>query len=620
MTKRVSCLGFKNAVEPPTTNPLDFSDRDEAMQIGQQSLVGHISTFTGGKKSMLFKFLGVRGEDIENLAYFAEKSQEETIRITQQLENGDGPFAKLPCVKKSVDLMGLNTMDANGSLTLFDYSKEASEEAIRSTHSQCQHPVLPFRLDFSVPKKQRSNRGKATNTTSVSKIKKFGNSVLEDFKPRFFDHEKVGRKKSIVFKFLGVRDEDNENFLYFAKKTHEEAIRKWQESVDSIDVNGSLALFDFSMKANEEALRSTHSQCIVPPSRLDFSVPKKQRSNRGKATNTTGFSKIKKFGNYVLEDLKPKFFDHEKARHKKSIVLKFLGVSYEDTEDFLYFAKKTHEEAVRKRQESVDLMDVNGSLVLFDFSMKANEEALRSTHSQCIVSPCRLDFSVPKKQKSNRGKALISTYTTGFSNKFGKPVLKDLKPAEQVEHNRKCLKRCRESIEIEEKNKPKRQKDGKIQNKKGLARLAEWSLEPPPNMPIEFKKLIEEMGGSQEKLLIQKIIFKTDLSKTHNRLQIPMNQVMVTDFLTQDEARKLDGEEGLNVDLIEPCLKKSKIHLTKWSMGNSKVLVFNEQWKSVVDGNRTLKKNAVMQIWSFRTAPESNLCFAMVKVRDGDDD
>ncbi|GLU01703.1 hypothetical protein SLE2022_189950 [Rubroshorea leprosula] len=251
--------------------------------------------------------------------------------------------------------------------------------------------------------------------------------------------------------------------------------------------------------------------------------------------------------------------------------------------------------------------------------MKANEEALRSTHSQCIVPPSRLDFSVPKKQRSNRGKALISTYTTGFSKKFGNPVLKDVKPAEQVGHNRKCLKRCREGIEIEEKNKPKRQKDGKIQNKKGLARLAEWSLEPPPNMPIEFKKLIEEMGGSQEKLLIQKIIFKTDLSKTHNRLQIPMNQVMVTDFLTQDEARKLDGEEGLNVDLIEPCLKKSKIHLTKWSMGNSKVFVFNEQWKSVVDRNRTLKKNAVMQIWSFRTAPESKLCFAMVKVRDGDD-
>ncbi|GKV20803.1 hypothetical protein SLEP1_g30869 [Rubroshorea leprosula] len=299
MTKRISCLGFKNAVEP-TTSPLDFSGIDEAVQIRQQSLVGHISTFTGGKKSILFKFLGVRGEDIENLVYFAEKSQEETIRTTQQLQNGDGPFAKLPWVKKSVDLMDLKTMDVNGSLTQFDYSKKANEEAISSTHSQCQHPVLPSRLDFFVPKKQRSNRGKATNTTSFSNIEKFGNSVLEDLKP--------------------------------------------------------------------------------------------------------------------------------------------------------------------------------------------------------------------------------STYTTGFSKKFGNPVLKDVKPAEQVGHNRKCLKRCRGGIEIEEKIKAKRQKEGKIQNKKGLARLAEWSLEPPPNMPIEFKKLIEEMGGSQEKLLIQKIIFKTDLSKTHNRLQIPMNQ------------------------------------------------------------------------------------------------
>ncbi|GKV16915.1 hypothetical protein SLEP1_g27484 [Rubroshorea leprosula] len=436
-------LTFKNAVEP-MTNPLDFSDGDEAIQRGQQSLVGPVSPFTGGKKSVLFKFLGVRNEDIENLVYFAVKSQEETIRTTQQLQNGDGPFAELPRIKKSIDLMGLNMMDVNGSLTQFDYAKNANEEAIRSTHSQRRGPVPSSRFNFSVPKKQKSNRGKATNITGFSKIKKFGNSIPEGLKPRFSDHEKVRHKKSVVFKFLGVRDEEIENFLYFAKKTHEEAIRK-------------------------------------------------------------------------------------------------------------------------------------------------------------------------------RGKALISTYTTDFSKKFGNSVLKDLKPAEKVGHNRKHLKRCGESIKTEEKNKPKRQKDGKIQNKKGLARLAEWNLEPPPKMPIDLKKLIEEMGGSQEKLLIQKIIFKTELNKTHNRLQIPMNQVMVTDFLTQDKARKLD-REGLNVDLIEPCLKKSKIHLTKWSMGNSKVFVFNEQWKSVMDGNRTLKKNAVMQIWSPRTAPESKLCFARVKVRDGDDD
>ncbi|GLU10865.1 hypothetical protein SLE2022_276450 [Rubroshorea leprosula] len=127
------------------------------------------------------------------------------------------------------------------------------------------------------------------------------------------------------------------------------------------------------------------------------------------------------------------------------------------------------------------------------------------------------------------------------------------------------------------------------------------------------------MGGSEEKLLIQKIIFKTDLSKSHNRLQIPENQVMAT-FLTKEEERELD-EKGLNVGLIEPCLKKSEIHLTKWNMRNSRVFVFNEQWNSVVDGNQsTIKRNAVVQIWSFRIASKSKLCFAMVKVKDGDDD
>ncbi|GKV16909.1 hypothetical protein SLEP1_g27478 [Rubroshorea leprosula] len=134
----------------------------------------------------------------------------------------------------------------------------------------------------------------------------------------------------------------------------------------------------------------------------------------------------------------------------------------------------------------LNIMDVNGSLTLFHYSKKAPEKAIRkpkqcSFHSHCSVPPFRLDFYVSKKQRSNRGKAMMCTNTI--------------------------------------------------------------------------------------------------------------------DLLTEEEARKLDGEEGLNVVLIEPCLEKSRIHLTKWSMGNSKVFVFNEQWNSVVEGNKTLmKKNAVMQI------------------------
>ncbi|GKV06498.1 hypothetical protein SLEP1_g18392 [Rubroshorea leprosula] len=365
----------------------------------------------------------------------------------------------------------------------------------------------------------------------------------------------------------------------------------------------------------------------------------------------------------------------------KSDLFEFLGVTEEDIDNLLYFIERVRQEAMNKPGEfvngshpftqfpwfkkSVDLMglnmmDVNGGLTLVDCfkevtrefmkkmklcsvyypsvpafpvlglsipkKQRSNGRKKKQCSTSCPVPPFPvLLLSVPKKQRSNRGKPLIATIGTGFLSKFGAPVLKDFETRFSDAEPRECRrnksqKRYRESEESEEEklNKPKRQKDGKNQNNKVMAQLAEWGLVPPPNMPTEFKNLIEEMGGSEEKLLIQKIIFKTDLSKSHNRLQIPENQLMA-DFLTVEEERKLD-EKGLNVSLIEPCLKKSEIHLTKWNMKNSRVFVFNEQWNSVVDGNQsTLKKNAVMQIWSFRTAPESKLCFAMVKVKDGDD-
>ncbi|GLU10864.1 hypothetical protein SLE2022_276450 [Rubroshorea leprosula] len=365
--------------------------------------------------------------------------------------------------------------------------------------------------------------------------------------------------KSIIFKCLGLTDEDMENVLYFVKKVNEERRRKQKEStgvkksvelenVDMTDVNGDLSLTDYSEKFTDESFTSTDLP-LTPLPVLNFDVPKKQRASKGKLLmGTSGTSFLKKVENPAMGDLETRFSDAKQFK---------------------------------------------------------------------VIN------KMPNKHRSDRGKTLAIN-ATDFFRKFGTPVLRDCETgssdAEKVENKRKVQKRCRESNEGEEEklNKPKRQ-EGKVQNNKVMKQLAEWGLVPPPDMPTEFKNLIEEMGGSEEKLLIQKIIFKTDLSKSHNRLQIPENQVMAT-FLTKEEERELD-EKGLNVGLIEPCLKKSEIHLTKWNMRNSRVFVFNEQWNSVVDGNQsTIKRNAVVQIWSFRIASKSKLCFAMVKVKDGDDD
>ncbi|WRX12169.1 FAD linked oxidase [Theobroma cacao] len=73
----------------------------------------------------------------------------------------------------------------------------------------------------------------------------------------------------------------------------------------------------------------------------------------------------------------------------------------------------------------------------------------------------------------------------------------------------------------------------------------------------------------------------------------------------------------MDVILVEPCLEVSRVHLTKWLIGGSFAYVFKTQWNQIVRNNAdTLKPEAVVQIWSFRVGPESQLGFAMIKVKD----
>ncbi|GKU97446.1 hypothetical protein SLEP1_g10590 [Rubroshorea leprosula] len=369
-----------------------------------------------------------------------------------------------------------------------------------------------------------------------------------------------------------------------------------------------------------------------------FSEDKERIVKIMERVTSSGFSKVAKLMETLLDssvkedamgkrgqslDVPVSAFPFVGLEGNKSELYEFLGITEEDVENLPYFIEKVREEGVSKAREFVNgghpfaqfqwvkkavdlmglnMMDVHGGLALVDYLKEANREFMKKQKLCSVYYPTVpafpiLGFFIPKKWRSKGAKPLIITTGSGFLSKFGAPV-KDFETrffdAKLVERRgNKSQKRCRESEESEKEklNKPKRQRDGKIQNNRVMAQLAEWGLLPPPNMPTEFKNLIEEMGE---------------------------NQVMV-DFLTEEEERKLD-EKGLNVELIEPCLKKSTIHLTKWNMKNSRVFVFNEQWNSVVNGNQsTLKKNIVVQIWSFRTAPNSKLCFAMVKVKDGDD-
>nr|XP_010323540.2 B3 domain-containing protein At3g25182-like [Solanum lycopersicum] len=139
---------------------------------------------------------------------------------------------------------------------------------------------------------------------------------------------------------------------------------------------------------------------------------------------------------------------------------------------------------------------------------------------------------------------------------------------------------------------------------------------------IEFKNQITFIGGTVEsaKLVIEKILFDTDVNSAEGRLSIPQNQ-MSNKFLNTGEEQLLNTRNGakmseMNVSLIEPSRQVSQINLRKWTMNKnngktSSSYVLVKYWNDVRKRNG-LKSGMKMQLWAFRK--DENLCFALVKV------
>nr|POE67141.1 putative b3 domain-containing protein [Quercus suber] len=159
---------------------------------------------------------------------------------------------------------------------------------------------------------------------------------------------------------------------------------------------------------------------------------------------------------------------------------------------------------------------------------------------------------------------------------------------------------------------------------------------PPPDLPQEFQEKIKDMGGRDKLLVIQKKLFKTDITKGNNRFSIPLRQIVRADFLTEEEKELLRARHKIEVQFIDPMLKIGDIVLAQWDMpkdtGNtSSTYVLISTWNEVQESNG-LNIDDVVQLWSFRVnreacndASSSNtnkggLCFALVLVQKATDE
>ncbi|XP_047249892.1 B3 domain-containing protein At1g05920-like [Capsicum annuum] len=143
-------------------------------------------------------------------------------------------------------------------------------------------------------------------------------------------------------------------------------------------------------------------------------------------------------------------------------------------------------------------------------------------------------------------------------------------------------------------------------------------------MPEHVKNRIKELGKQVKelKLIIEKGIYKTDASKSHNRLSIPISQI-VEKFLREEEEEYLGNRvNSKKVRVIEPSLKISELVLRRWEMKKEKSMsvcyVLNGKWTKIRTNNH-IKMGSRIQLWAVRMDDEE-LIIVLVKLPDDEEE
>nr|XP_043622198.1 B3 domain-containing protein At2g31420-like [Erigeron canadensis] len=136
-----------------------------------------------------------------------------------------------------------------------------------------------------------------------------------------------------------------------------------------------------------------------------------------------------------------------------------------------------------------------------------------------------------------------------------------------------------------------------------------------PRLPSRIKDLmnyfVTSIGGSRFKLVIQKKLTTSDVTKSQGRLLIPTANVYNCGMLKEFEKRKLGAGKDISVPVFDPKRREWTLNFTRWNM-NKEVYVLKTGWNDIVNTNG-LEEGMVIQVWSFRVNQEQ-LCFALVRV------
>ncbi|KAI8569197.1 hypothetical protein RHMOL_Rhmol02G0260200 [Rhododendron molle] len=234
--------------------------------------------------------------------------------------------------------------------------------------------------------------------------------------------------------------------------------------------------------------------------------------------------------------------------------------------------------------------------------------------------PClRIRFVMSERQRpiwEEEEKAAKKTKKTGRKNPRGSS---DSKFDEEEEKNRAVKKRANE-----------KKANNLVQEKKKVNNIVLQEI--VPDLPAEFKERIQNLGGTEATLVLQKELTATDMSTSHTRLSLPRGKLKDKKFLDKaflatrpsgklkdkkflDKAFSATRQNGnvvakMSARLIVENGKEHEIDIRQWNM-NKGTYCMVKGWNEVVSEHK-LRAKWVVQLWSFRV--EEKLWFALVKL------
>ncbi|KAA8531651.1 hypothetical protein F0562_006632 [Nyssa sinensis] len=121
---------------------------------------------------------------------------------------------------------------------------------------------------------------------------------------------------------------------------------------------------------------------------------------------------------------------------------------------------------------------------------------------------------------------------------------------EQSSMNKKLVDEYLVDMSKEERLRREREKNVRADMKKKIKMINTSLNDQPSDMPIEFKKLIKEMGGDIVKLVMQKALYLGDITPGLNHLSMPLTQIKEK-FLNDEDMKIMESHNGNNLASID---------------------------------------------------------------------